>query len=172
MIVFRLQPVVEVIHRSEDDLPQQCKRAIDFVPVEALSTESFVLNPSKNPTESERREQKLVISYRDFMHSKGSVISRLRCRPVGEAKPIFSDLYDETRTNLLEAKGSGTRESVRMAIGQLHDYGRFVPNASKAVLLPERPREDLEALLATQQIAAVWSTDGTAFDDNAGGLFT
>ena len=60
-----------------------------------------------------------------------------------------------------------------MAIGQLHDYGRFVPDRIEGrPPSRKRPREDLEALLATQQIAAVWSTDGTAFDDNAGGLFT
>jgi hypothetical protein len=42
-------------------------------------------------------------------------------------RTLNSDVYDATRRNLVEAKGTGTREAVRMAIGQLADYGRFAP---------------------------------------------
>jgi hypothetical protein len=61
---------------------------------------------------------------------------------------MFCDVYEEKRNNLVEAKGSCSRESVRMAIGQLADYGRFeTSRPARAVLLPERPRQDLEELL-------------------------
>jgi hypothetical protein len=70
---------------------------------------------------------------------------------------MFSDIYDATRNNLLEAKGTVTREAIRMAIGQLADYRRFIdPRPSCAVLLPERPRPDLETLLSTESVAMVW----------------
>ena len=73
------------------------------------------------------------------MTQQGSRIARHLIRPEGEAKPMFSDLYDATRNNLLEAKGTVTREAIRMAIGQLADYRRFVdPRPSCGVLLPER----------------------------------
>jgi hypothetical protein len=59
-----------------------------------------------------------------------------------------------------------------MAIGQLADYGRFTPpDTAAAVLLPERPRADLEALLTSQNIFCIWQTD-TGFGDNANGRFT
>ena len=44
---------------------------------------------------------------------------------------MFSDVYDVTRNNLLEAKGTVTREAIRMAIGQVADYRRFI-RGSKA----------------------------------------
>ena len=59
-----------------------------------------------------------------------------------------------------------------MAIGQLADYGRFEKsNPAPAVLLPRRPRPDLEQLLSSQKIAVVWKV-GKRFVDNAGGRFS
>ena len=90
----------------------------------------------------------------------------------GEACPIVCDVYDETRNNLVEAKGSGTRGELRMAIGQLIDYGRFADGPpAKAVLVPSRPRADLEALLRAADVAAVWPTRNGGFQDNADGRF-
>jgi hypothetical protein len=89
------------------------------------------------------------------------------------SKPLLSDVYDEARQNLIEAKGTGSRDAVRMAIGQLADYGRFTPaDTVTAVLLPERPREDLEALLESQGIACIWQLGPSRFADNAEGRFT
>lgn len=62
---------------------------------------------------------------------------------------------------------------IRMAIGQLADYSRFFePKPRLAVLLPTRPRKDLEALLTSQGIDAVWRTEDGGFEDNAAGAFT
>jgi hypothetical protein len=44
---------------------------------------------------------------------------------------------------IIEAKGTVTREAIRMAVGQLLDYSRFVDQPKLAVLLPEVPRQDL-----------------------------
>jgi hypothetical protein len=81
--------------------------------------------------------------------------------PVGEAKPLFADLYDETANVLVEGKGSVSREAIRMAIGQLADYSRFKSDAARVILVPERPREDLLALAGSQGIVVVWPADGT-----------
>jgi hypothetical protein len=44
-----------------------------------------------------------------------------------------------------------------MAIGQLADYRRFSPNGTRlALLVPERPRADLLALLASAGVHAIW----------------
>src|SRR5581483_2127784 len=127
------------------------------VPVEAQHNEEVLVNPSTAEYKIVRREQKLVLAYKEYLEAKGSTVSRFRIQPTAEAKPILSDVYDETRQNLIEAKGTGSREAVRMAIGQLADYGRFTPPGTvMAVLLPERPRSDLEALLVSQGISCVW----------------
>ena len=143
-----------------------------IVPIESMNTEAFAINPSAEPNEGERREQRLVLAYKEFMEAKGSTMVRACCRPEGEAKAIFSDVLDQTRSNLLEAKGSATREAIRMIIGQLADYGRFVTGCSRAALLPEKPRPDLMALLDTQNIGAVWRTEMGTFTDNRGGQFS
>ena len=41
---------------------------------------------------------------------------------------------------------------MRMAIGQLADYARFVDAEQRIVLMPEKPRPDLVALAASQEV--------------------
>src|SRR5262249_43593334 len=119
-----------------------------------------------------RREQTLVLEYTGYLVRKGHAVRRFRVQPQGEAREILCDVYDETRNNLLEAKGTGVRAELRMAIGQLLDYARFTtPAAALGVLPPARPRPDLEALLAAAEVSAVWPVGG-AFEDNAEGRFT
>lgn len=187
VIVFRLLPTGEVIRDPVDDLqPPPLSQTSDLsaavnrsaaepsvrqVPVEEQYTEEVLVDSQRSPYTALRREQTLVRSYKEYLEKLGSTVIRLLIQPAGEARPLVSDLYDTTRKNLVEAKGTGTREAIRMAIGQLADYGRFADEASRrAVLLPERPREDLEALLRTQDIFCVWP-ERSGFSDNAGGLF-
>ena len=147
------------------------KPVINEVPVGQQHTEVMIVNPAHQPYEAERREQVLVLAYKLHLEGRGSSVTRHRIQPAGEAKALLSDVYDKTRNNLIEAKGTGTRAAIRTAIGQLADYSRFIaPAPARAILLPERPRPDLEALLSSQGISAVWpSREG--FADNAGGAF-
>ena len=91
--------------------------------------------------------------------------NRLRC-----------DTYEERGNppgNLIEAKASTKRESIRMAVGQLLEYAylgrtRFgKPNM--AVLLPKKPQPERVKWLAELHIRAVWK-DKDKFRDNANGL--
>jgi hypothetical protein len=80
-------------------------------------------------------------------------------------------VYNETREHLIEAKAGATRGDVRMAIGQLADYGRFVPAAKRrAVLLAEKPAADLLALIESCGLGAIWRHEDS-FEDNADGEF-
>ena len=63
-----------------------------------------------------------------------------------------------------EAKGTVTREAIRMAVGQLLDYSRFVDQAKLAVLLPEVPREDLLSFLRNHSIAVIVPRSGGLFE--------
>jgi hypothetical protein len=188
VIVFRLRPIGDVIHDAEDELrlpgdvpPTELEAAVTRdtdapspveVPVEEQHTERAVVTPGDEPYEIERREQTLVLAYKAFLEARGSEVVRFRIQPRGEARPLFADVYDKTRNNLVEAKGTGARAAIRMALGQLADYARFInPPPRCAVLLPERPRPDLEALLLSQGVYAVWQT-GDGFADNARELFS
>ena len=78
----------------------------------------------------------------------------------------------DSETPVVEAKGTAERSAIRMIIGQLADYRRFIsPSPMLAALLPSRPRPDLEELLLAHGIASVWPT-GTSFADNASGALT
>jgi hypothetical protein len=70
---------------------------------------------------------------------------------------LIVDLFDLTHWQLLEAKVSTSRETIRMAIGQLRDYKRYYNRPpSLAVLLPSRPSADCVKLLTDNRIAVIW----------------
>jgi hypothetical protein len=185
VIVFRLVPVGLVIHDSIDELrlpegvtPAELDKGavgrnpvvVIEVPVEQQHVEEVAVAGGPSHT-ALRREQTLVLAYKAHLEKAGLAVVGLRFRPQGEVRDIRADLFDRTRNNLVEAKGSGTRGQIREAIGQILDYERFIsPEPRKAVLLPDRPRADLEDLLTACGIHAVWQIDG-GFMDNADGAF-
>jgi hypothetical protein len=70
-------------------------------------------------------------------------------------------LYIPELNLLVEAKGTVSRPSVRMAIGQLADNVRFAPQHCRcALLVPSRPREDLVALIRSAQLGLIWENKG------------
>jgi hypothetical protein len=138
VIVFRLRPVgasppvaLPALPITPTSVPQ-----VQVVPVEEQNTERAFVNPDREPYELERREAALVQRYRQHLTRRGHTVSRLRVVPPGESRPLYSDLWDETDRELIEAKGSVTRDKLREAVGQLLDYGRFADANSHAVLVP------------------------------------
>jgi hypothetical protein len=162
VIVFRLEqlsggeggPVRARLDRLGDE-------PVKEVPVEQALTERTLIEGDREPYEAERREQKLVRAFSNYLERLGHEVCRLQFRPEGEAAPLFCDLFDKTTNTIYEAKGTVTRNAIRMAIGQLADYSRLLtPAPNRAVLTPERPRTDLVRLAETQEISLVWSSDG------------
>src|ERR1700722_4176841 len=157
VIVFRLQPLDIRPKPSSSKLDQLGASGVENVPVEEQWTEKAFVAPSHKAYEAERREQVLVLAYRDHLLSQGHEVVRQKILPPGEAKPIFSDLLDLATNTLYEAKGSVERGAIRMAIGQLLDYSRFLtPKPRLAVLLPSEPRADLQELLKSAGVSFVW----------------
>jgi hypothetical protein len=157
VIVFRLRPKSIDPRPSRSRLDQLGEAEVERVPVEEQWSEKAYVDPSRGPYEAERREQKLVRAYRAHLERAGHAVSRVKIRPEGEAKPLFSDLYDETENLLIEAKGTTHRAAIRMAIGQLADYRRFLEgDAQLAILLPAQPRSDLQRLCEAEGIAVIW----------------
>lgn len=172
VIVFRMRPKTITPKPSQSKLDAALDGQVTDVPIEQQWTEKMFVAPSQEEREAERREQKLVKAFEAHLKKKGHLVSRLKIVPPGEAKPLFCDLRDATANTLVEAKGSVSRQAIRMALGQLADYRRFAdPDAKPAVLVPESPRPDLLALLDAEEVAAIWPvSDG--FTDTGGGTFT
>jgi hypothetical protein len=169
VIMFRLQPVsaeepvgTQLPHTPSDE------PVVEPIGVEAQHTERMLVDPSREPYEAERAEAKLVRAYADHLRLLGHGVSRHRIAPAGVAKQLLTDLYDTSTNRLYEAKGSVSREAIRMAIGQLFDYARFLPTPDLGLLVPSRPEDDLLDLCNQLQIAVVWPEgDGFASTEAA-----
>jgi hypothetical protein len=148
VIVFRLEPLAHVpVDLPRAPVTPRTRHQVDRVGVEEQHTERGFVSPNRQPHEFERVEAGLVQQYRRALELLGHEVDRLRIVPAGEAAPLYSDLWDETARELVEAKGTVTREQVRYAVGQLLDYGRFADAKTKTLLVPQRPRADLLAYL-------------------------
>jgi hypothetical protein len=160
VIVFRLRPIDTQAQPTQSRLGRliaAAQETVKTIPVEQQLTERSFVNPNRDPYPAERKEATLVQALAGYLQKSGHHVSRHQILPVGETRPLFTDLYDKDLDLLVEAKGSGTRENVRMALGQLADYGRFLPTAARAILLPAKPnRADLIALAHTQNVAVIW----------------
>jgi hypothetical protein len=109
-----------------------------------------------------RREGELVTAFEAHLEAAGHTTHSFQFTIKGEPGALTPDLYDATDHALYEAKGLTTRANVRMAIGQLLDYRRRVPNRDDlrlAVLLPSEPTEDVQELLEELGIGLVYQTE-------------
>lgn len=142
-----------------------------LVPIEDSNSEEYEITRPESGKRAVRREARLVRDYAAFLESRGDEVARNKLLPSGSSHALYSDVYNATRKHLVEAKAGTGRGDVRMAIGQLADYGRFVPKGTdRAVLLDAKPQPDLLALLESQGVAAIWR-NGEGFADNVGGKF-
>jgi Mrr N-terminal domain len=180
VFVFRLRPHGEILFRETDrsrtgdarlaveaelqliaGVPSEAVAA--SVPVEQAMTGEYATSGHASIV-AIRREADLVERFREWLVDRSHSVSRFRIRPPGELRDLFSDIFDHSDNILYEAKAAATRDAVRMAIGQLLDYRRYVPgNPQLVVLLPARPTDDLLTLLSGLGIGCVWATGRTTF---------
>jgi hypothetical protein len=133
---------------------------VSEVAVESSNTEKAFVEPSREPYETERKEAKLIADFVAWSRLAGREFKRLKIVPKGEGEPIFSDLYSKKAGQLIEAKGSVSRDAIRMAIGQIYDYRRFAePGIGLAILLPALPRPDLVELIQSSGIRIIYRTE-------------
>lgn len=131
-------------------------QAID---IEAQNVEQFHVSVSTRDSVFSRREQRLVLAYKEHLRQLGHEVNRHRYPLNGLNQALLCDLVDETDQVLYEAKGDVSRTSVRMAIGQLFDYCRFEPHPMRmAILLPRQPTQDLIELIHFVPAEIVWQT--------------
>lgn len=157
VIVFRLRALSDVpVDLPVAPVTPSDEVTVDLVPIEEQHTERSFVTPNRDPYEVERAEAVLVHRYRRHLQRQGHKVTRLRVVPPGEGAPLYSDLWDESALELVEAKGNVTRDQMRHAVGQLLDYGRFVEARRRSVLVPTRPRPDLLAYLRSVGIDVIY----------------
>ena len=162
VLIFRLSPMgPQVSHRIHGKIKKVDTTFVDEVPIEASNTERAIVEPTREAYEAERKEAKLIADFIAWSSRAGRQFKRLKIVPKGEGKPIFSDLYSKNEKLLIEAKGSVSRDSIRMAIGQVFDYRRFADSKTAlAILLPELPRPDLIDLIKSAGVGLIYRTHG------------
>ncbi|WP_371579987.1 hypothetical protein [Streptomyces sp. NBC_01314] len=116
-----------------------------------------------------RREAELTRTYMAYLKSVGHKTGAFQIKVKGLTSTLKTDLYDATEHVLYEAKGSSAREEVRMALGQILDYSRYVrtkdhPEPPKRViLLPAAPDLDMFDLCKSHGVEIVYRTENGSF---------
>lgn len=137
------------------------------IALEDATVEEYRLKPTMERV-ARRREARLLDEYRRFLGPPDNRLCRYEI-PLRGAPSLFTDAYDTRRHLLIEAKASVKREDIRMAIGQLFDYARYLsPRPRLAVLTPDQPAGELLELLWEHHIVAIWRTSN-GFTDYKGG---
>jgi hypothetical protein len=163
VIVFRLLPVAAEEPLTPQTAPAASTPTVRDVPMEAHLAETFQQEPRREPTVAERREAELVGRYTAWLESTGSTATRKEIRLPDLGHALYTDLFDRLRSELVEAKSSASRHHVRLALGQLLDYARYIEHESRAVLLPSDPGAELVELLHSVKIACVYETTTGVF---------
>lgn len=168
VIKFRLIPEkgarIDLLPTAAGIASPASRTKVRSIPTENHEMERFT-TASITSGEAEKREAKLIRSYRAYCARKGIVdLQRLMIQPEGEAQALYTDLYSPSQSLAIEAKGSVAREAIRMAIGQLLDYCRFIPTPHRlAILVPEAPRTDLIGLLHGLGISVIHGGNDDGF---------
>jgi hypothetical protein len=167
VFVFRLRPVADYVRRDQDvtDLASTDTSAeADVVPLERSREDSYH-TAGTAPGTARKRERALVVRYSKALEEAGHNVQRWRIKPPGQSVRLYTDLYDATANELYEAKGTATRDDVRMAIGQLFDYRRQVSaGVQLTVLLPYGPSADVLALIHSVGFTCVYGRSDGSFE--------
>jgi hypothetical protein len=132
------------------------------------NTYGYKVRTRERVTEFRKREKKLLDDYERWLNKRGRHLSEL---PYGRLK---CDAWEKERQNLIEAKGSTSREDIRMAVGQLFDYSfqgkEKCKQPNMAILFPRKPPPERVEWLEPLGIKIIWRSI-QSFLDNAGGQF-
>jgi hypothetical protein len=172
--------VIKAVRKSIRQLQPAISSPIEYWPAigafeyfnETTMEQVFVGEPSRLPNNKFKPysggipnfphghpEAKLV---RQYVQWRGKT-SRFRHDYINKFN-LYTDLFNITEWQLLEAKADINRKALRMAIGQLSDYKRYYNRPpSLAVLLPGRPSADCVKLLTDNRISVIWRNPGGSF---------
>ena len=157
--------VVEVDGSEQTAVVEVDTVAVDAVPPAAVNAERSDFERAASGT-AVYNEAQLVSRFQTFLESRGHTVERYRITtPAGV---LYTDVADTSNAVLYEAKADADRMSVRLALGQVLDYGRYVQGTKLAVLLPGMPSPDLVVLLKHYLIGCVVESGPGQFTDATG----
>jgi len=174
VFVFNMRPVGEVVRRPQDANAFSGANEVEPVGVHSVPTEATDKTSYEyqqvGTKKAVKREAELTDRFEAYLKDthKHSV-ARYRIATAGSSGNQFTDLADETAKILYEAKGVTNRMSVRLALGQVLDYGRYVknryPGTELSLLLPQSPPGDMIELLESLGIGCVVEQSPGVFVD-------
>lgn len=136
----------DVAQRSSSKGTSNSNATSKEIELEANNTSTYN-RKSVVATEASRKESALVRDYSEYL---SNTLPKL---PLGRTQitlpngtNLFTDLT--VKKSIVEAKSNCSRQSIRMAIGQLFDYENLIgEKRQKTILLPDRPDDSLCSLL-------------------------
>ena len=161
--VFRLRPVGEVLRDPGMTAPSV--ELFESVPIEASNVDRYVLERAESePGVGLRTEAELVRRYVQWLdRHRGLTVERQKI-PTAAGHLMFTDIYVRETRDLIEAKSSISREHIRLALGQILDYARYVDHTTLAVLTPSQPADEMIALLIANGVGCIWEAGKDKFE--------
>ena len=138
---------------------QRNKKEVHLVDPPKNLDYDYKFQPRSTIVRARKREAELLEAYRTWIQEKHGYFPGAI-----KALKLTNDCFDENRCNLIEAKASTKREDIRMAVGQLFDYGFYAGKQfgeiNRAILLPRRPPAELIEWLLPLNISVIWRRRG------------
>ncbi|MGO8787808.1 MAG: hypothetical protein ACLQVL_10560 [Terriglobia bacterium] len=157
-------------NRPNTDTPHQKNAPVTHVSAPPGNYQlDFKVHTKSQVITAKKSEARLLARYRQWLKWQGRRLQTFKCNK------LQCDGFEERRRNLIEAKGTTSREHLRMAVGQVLDYAyqskKEFGALKKAILVPKKPDGNLEQWLRSLDIGLIWPEKGT-FRDNAKEDFT
>jgi len=138
---------------------------VELIPPEASNVVEYRTTPAAGESAC-RLESVLVKEFEQWLVMQGHDVRRVQILPIGEAAPLVTDTYDVTRAVLYEAKSTSDRATIRLGVGQLLDYLRFLP-VKGSLLLPSNPSDDLRSFIFSCGLSVTFPQGSSWITDEA-----
>ncbi|MCT2582910.1 hypothetical protein [Actinophytocola gossypii] len=155
--------------RGQDTIPAQPPVGtgdvlVRDVPVEMHRVAKFRTRARASEATAVRREAELVARYQSWAQPAEGDFSSKFIFLTGQGHPLRVDLFNLRTEELIEAKGTIDRDDVRLALGQVLDYARYVQPKHLAVLVPAHPGDELVELLLSHGVSCIYETTRGSFE--------
>jgi hypothetical protein len=149
VLVFRLLPADMLNGLLSTPRPRDQSNGLPVIVSLEADDAYLMTRPPIEAASAARREAEITRMYQAWLNGRDGPATRWAIPLLDSSSTLLTDIYFADRTHLFEAKSAASRESVRLAIGQLLDYGHHltVPGLRRSVLLPSAPPGDLLDLL-------------------------
>ncbi|WP_331727472.1 hypothetical protein OG871_40540 (plasmid) [Kitasatospora sp. NBC_00374] len=153
-LVFQLLPLGEPPRGLPTAAPARLERTVTAISATALA------NHLSRETEVPSRQAagNLMIRYAAFLRwTESASMAHYRITTGHSVTPLYVELLNLTRNELVVPLASCARPGVWEALGRLRDQARYFETSPRgALLLPGAPDPDLAELLRGQDVTAVW----------------